>query len=289
MLRPAIVANIKQRPQSEHILHINDLTAPIFSDIEGLTIVSLEGKTDKLRARRSQEKISEYGMHNLYELSRPCAKYEVENVPYIVKSRQRLFCEVIGVDFSYFNYDVGFTDEELDFAEYFLSDKYQCVGVHLRSAEAWRDFRYVNIMKDKLRMWNIVEGLAKKIDGYVVTFDASEEYTGRLKNIVSLVEPDIRKVWVVMSKMVFGVGPDSAGVHLFGSAGVPVYGIFGPTDPGIRLQYHDAYWSPRYKKCGKQFCWYWYVRCKHNIGCLNGRTSAFYVKDIMRKMGRFLR
>lgn len=288
MLRPAIVVNIKKYPNADHILHINNSTAPMFFDIENLMVVSIEGKSIGLKQRNSRKLLDSYKEHQLYELSRPCAQYEAETVPYIIQSRQDLFCEVVDVKFNIGNYNVSFTEEEMGFAEDFLSGKEVCIGVHLRSAEQWRDFRYINIKKNELRMVVIAEELARRIDGYVILFDMDYEYNGKAKNIVSLVESNVRNVWAVMSRMLFGVGPDSAGVHMFGSTGVPVYGVFGPTDPGIRLKYHNAYWPPRYSKCNMQYCWYHWPRCKYNIGCLNYRTSRFFAKDIMRKVGRFL-
>jgi hypothetical protein len=260
----------------------------MLEDIDRLKIVPLNGKSIGLKSRESRKIFAEYGKAQLYELSRPCAGYEEQVVPYIVKSRQDLFCEEVGVEFDIGNYAVSFTDDEMDFAYNFLTGKETCIGIHLRSAEEWRDFRYVNIKKNKLRMVGIVEELAKRFDGYVVTFDMEYKYEGRRKNVVSLVEQNIRNVWAVMSQMMFGVGPDSAGVHMFGSAGVPVYGVFGPTDPGIRLKYRNAYWSPKYRVCKWQYCWYHWPRCNRNIGCLNYRTSRFFAKDIMRKMSKFL-
>jgi hypothetical protein len=214
--------------------------------------------------------------------------YETENLPYITKSRQEIFCETVGVKFSQCNYNVKFTNEELEAADNLLQKHSRCIGVHLRSAEKWRDFRYVNVAKRKIRMFNIVELLAKKFDGYIVTFDGGIKYDGRRKNVISFAEEDIRLKWAIASKMLVGIGPDSAYVHMFGSAGVPTYGIFGPTDPRIRLLYPNCYYSPRYYKCGYQYCWYLYPRCRYNIGCINSHASRFYVKDILRKMGRFM-
>ena len=288
MLRPAIVANMKKYPRKDHVLHIRSSEAPMFSDIEGLKIVPIDGKSTLLRQRSSSKELAKYGKHTLHGLSTPCSVYESENLPYIIKSRQEIFCETVGVKFNYKNYSVSFTEEELDFANDFLFGCGGCIGIHLRSAEPWRDFRYVNIKKNKIRMFNVVEMLASKFDGYIVTFDGDKKYEGKAKNVISMASEGIRLKWAVASNMLLGIGPDSAYVHMFGATNVPVYGIFGPTDPKVRLRYPNSYYSPPYKKCKSQYCWYLYPRCRHNIGCMNSRTSVFYVRDILRKMGRFI-
>ena len=123
------------------------------------------------------------------------------------------------------------------------------------------------------------------------------EYLNRV-----FVDREFVREWVGGSKAAFtvdgfqvdlkNVGPDSWGIHAFGSTEVPVYGIFGPTDPKCRMLYSEPYWSPEYRRCGKQYCWY--KPCEDKITktkrfpCINSRTSLFYYNDIKRKLGRFL-
>jgi ADP-heptose:LPS heptosyltransferase len=136
-------------------------------------------------------------------------------------------------------------------------------------------------------MWNVVDRLARKYDGYIVTFDNQLKYNGNRKNVLSFNSDNIRLVLAVMSLCKAGVGPDSFGVHGFGACGVPVYGIFGPTDPAIRLKYFNAFWSPK-SDCPYQYCWYKYHSCKTGISCLNAQTSKFYVDDFFEKLGDLL-
>ena len=63
-----------------------------------------------------------------YDLNAPCLNYELENHPFvvvnhkkllrrdkdIVLSRQEVFCNKLGVKFDMSNYDVRFTEEELE-------------------------------------------------------------------------------------------------------------------------------------------------------------------------------
>ena len=143
----------------------------------------------------------------------------------------------------------------------------------------------------KTKMWDLVEYIAKRYYGTIVTFDTEWKYEGRLKNVKSLVHKNFRYVWAVMSRMLLGIGPDSVGVHAWGSTGVPVYGLFGPTDPRVRLKYpYIAY--PDIGGCPyhNQYCWYDICRKgnKPMVYCLNRRSVRYYWKDIKRKMGRFI-
>jgi hypothetical protein len=295
MLRPTIIANIKRRPKYRHILHIFDSVAPIFDDIDGLEIVLIGGKNKRAKAVESERIIKGYGTNGSlthYRLSDPCAIYEASNCklnekPTIAKSRQEIFCEMVDVTFSIENYNVQFSLDEEVFADDFLGMDDECyIGVSLRSVDYWRDYRFAYLRKQPLKMWHLIDVIAKHHDGVVVVFDNDKIYQGGQKNVKSLVCKNIRSVWSVMSRMRFGVGVDSFGVHAFGSVGVPVYGIFGPTDPRIRMKYANAFWSPEYKLCKEQYCWYKWC---NRQPCINSRTANFYWKDIRRKMGGFLK
>lgn len=284
MLRPGIIGSIIKYPGNKHILHIFDKVADIFSDIKGLQIVPLKSYNNKFD--ESRELLANYKSYKLFELSDCDAKYEMDNLDHIVKSRQEIYCDVIGVDFSKDNYKFNFTKDEMQVALDFIGDR-QCIGVHLKSAEKWRDYRFVTIKKDQLKMWNIIDRLSKRYKGYIVVFDNNTKYIGKRKNIISFISKNIRHTLAVMSLMNIGIGPDSFGVHAFGALGIPVYGLFGPTNPAIRLKYNIAFWSPR-SNCDYQYCWYKYPQCPTGISCLNIRTSKFYVDDIYKKMSNFL-
>lgn len=289
MTRPAIIGNIKRFPGRRHIVHVHPSIAPLYADIEGLEIVAFEDK--KLENRYSQSRAKaekEYNLGNYYRLSDPCANYEIENAPYILekgqyipsgktigKSRQEIFCEVVGVKFDMSNYDVKFTPEELEFADNFLRDKPNPMAVHVYTTDKWRDYKF---------MPQLIDYIAEHWDGSIVTIAPKYRHK-RGKNIHALIESDIRKVWAVISRCRFLVGPDSFGVHASGSVGIPTYGIFGPISPQCRLQYPIAAWSPRYEHCPLQYCWY--TRCK-KLPCLNGRTAAWYWNDITRQLGEYI-
>ena len=285
MLRPAIIASIRKWPNVRHIAHLYTPIAPMFEDIDGLEIITIDGDVISDRFKNSNKLIESYSNFRQYKLTSPCYEYEVANSPYIYKSRQEIFCSIVGVDFDVDNYNVHFTNEENEFADNFLRGLGDCIGLHFDSAQLYRSYRYVTIFKNSVKIKNMAEYIAKRHKGTVITFDPIYEYQGRVKNIESMVSGNIRKVWAVMSRMKLGFAVDSFGVHGFGSTEVPTYGMFGATNPRYRLLYKKVNWAPCYEKCGRQYCWY--NPCE-SVPCLNLRFSSFYWKDSIKKMGPYI-
>lgn len=299
MVRPAIIENMRRHPNERHVLHIRPAQACMFADISGLEIVELEGGSaldgiiNLALHRKSKELYEKYSKPAVYSLSRPCAEYEMKTMPFVDKSRQEIFCDVVGVDFDMRNYRVGFFDHEMEYADVFLKGMERCIGIHAWSIDDWRNYRFTAVKKGQNKMYALAEYVAGKFDGYVVLFDHERPYYSERKNIVSLVTKNVRNMWAVMSRMILGVGIDSFGVHAMGSVGVPVYGIYGPTDPACRLKYKyvasSADWCR--KRCKRKevlqggFCWY--KPCQHQT-CINNVLPSTYWKDIKRKLGRFL-
>lgn len=201
----------------------------------------------------------------------------------ITKSRQEIFCETVGVEYSDNNYKVNFTEKEQQIANDFLGGGNGLVGIQMKSSTKTRDY-------DKME--GLVDYAASKANA-VVTFDKSFRYRGRRSNVLSFLDSNIRNVWSVISRMSLFIGPDSFGVHAAGALGIKTYGIFGPTDPLCRLRdYKNAAWSGIWKMpiirrgmkrgCGRQYCWY--KPCKQKL-CLNARTPQFYFSDAVTKLG----
>jgi len=250
MLRPALVTNIEKNPDCDHILYCTFEVIPILSDIPGLELVGIPGKNVSQRHIVAQNKISDVGYDRVYVLNNCCVSYELATMPNVDKSRQELFCDAIGVTFDANKYNVRFSESELEFADNFLANLTPpFIGIHMKPAMAWREYPYME--------W-LINRVAKDLNGTVITVDPEYRYNGRKKNVSSLISPDIREVWATMSKMNLGIGVDSWGCHAWGSTGVDVYGIFGPTDPKIFLQYPGKMaWAPLTKLCPyKKRCWY---------------------------------
>lgn len=271
MLRPAIVANMAAKPDYKHALHVWSGTSHIFDDIEGLAIVLFDGEESE-RFARSRKQL-EGKDHTLYELSASCLTKELAQQPNIKLSRQEMFCETVGVPFDVGNYRVNFFDDEKQFAKFFTCGMENPIGIHMRSSQRYRDYK---------AMESLVGCFAKSHDGIVVTIDREYRYNGKRSNVVSLAGFDYRQVWAVIAEMKLVVGPDSFGVHAAGSVGVPVYGIFGPTDPRCRLKYENVAWPGEYWRCGRQYCWY--RPCKY-WSCVNSRFPGYYWDDMVEKLG----
>ena len=198
----------------------------------------------------------------------------------ITKSRQQIFCDVVGVDLSLDNYDVKFSDEELQVAHDVIGDN-NVVGIHMRTSTHQRDYNY---------MIELVEHVASKVNA-VITLDHKWIYKGKRSNVISSIH-GIREKWAIISRLKMLIGPDSFAVHAAGAVGIPTYGIFGPTDPECRLaHYKNVAWSGKWKLptlrggpklgCGRQYCWYKTCRFR---GCLNARSPRFYWNDAISKL-----
>jgi ADP-heptose:LPS heptosyltransferase len=85
------------------------------------------------------------------------------------------------------------------------------------------------------------------------------------------------------------IGPDSSMVHIAGALGenhdVRVLGIFGPTDPGVRLRYNKAYWMEGFDRCKRQHCWYVPCRGKFCLKTLSPSKVLGRVKGILMEDG----
>lgn len=288
MIRPAIMGGMKRNTDRRHVAHLHPSVAPLLADIESLEIVSFEDKLLDNRYTQSREMGDRYNLGNYYRLSDPCACYEIDNAPYVLKgkeyipsgrtigkSRQEIFCETVGVGFDMANYDVRFTAQECDFADNFLKDKPNAMAIHLHAADKWRDYDFIE---------QFIDYAATHWDGSIITIDPKYRHK-RFKNVHALIEKNIRNVWAVIARCRVLVGPDSFGVHAAGSTGIPVYGIYGPINPQCRLQYPRAAWNPRYELCAVQYCWY--TRCKKRP-CMNARTAGWYWEDIGRQLGEYV-
>lgn len=310
MLRPAIIANMKRYPDKTHIIHSHADPACIYKDIENLIIVPIKQPFTADREvgiawRRTQSNKISYNywmIDNIYYLSSPCADYETENAPYkrvrrksksvviptgnqIYRSRQSIFCEVVGVDFDVNNYNVSFYPEELEYARSVLPDKEGVVGIQLKTSTFTRDYD---------RMSSLVDYIAKRVRLVAITdYNGREVYRGHADNVEFVGNANIRYTWAAISRLSLFVGTDSFGIHAAGSLGVPTYGIFGPTNPRCRLSHYKvAAWNDRFnlpilrrglkRGCGRQYCWY--QPCESRL-CINYYSPEYYWKDIQKKLG----
>ena len=224
MARPAITAFIAQNPEKEVYIRTSRPLDELVMDIHSSGVL-LDTPS--------------FVPMEYYNLNSPCLDYELSNHPFIVVnqkkiipsgkkiilSRQEVFCNKLGVKFDINNYNVRFTEEELDFAESYAKGLSNILLVHCNSNEISRTYKYESALLDYY---------SKHWDGYIIAIRPKQlpEYN----NMVVWGNGPLRLLWAVMSRATAFIGVDSGPIHMAGSIGIPVYGIFGPTDPSVRLK-----------------------------------------------------
>ena len=268
MLRPVIIENMKQYPKSSHIIYSKLPYGDIYKDIEGLDIININtDNKDIVGIIRSRHNEKETKVCNVYD---SCALYEHEHKK-VNKSRQDIWADEVDVKLNELNYNVRFTDTELDFADKFI-DSRNMIVLHLTSADLWRDYIYKE---------GIIDFIADNYDGYIFVMDVGYRYYGDRTNVITNPNMPIRNVWSIISKSKLLIGVDSAGVHLSGSVGVPTFGLFGPTDPKIRLRYDNVGWLDNNKLCKNKSMPCWYQPCKEKY-CLDIKPEKVWDEVIKR-------
>lgn len=262
MLRPAIIGNIKNNPNDEHILHTLGDTADIYSDIDGLQITKIFSDNLDKRYQISKNLACKYKSPIIFKLSTPCASREDIENPLIYTPRQKIYCDVVGVEFDINNYNMRFTDAESQYADDFIADKPNAIILHLDSNESWREYKYKKML---------IDYFAENWDGHILLMGVNNYKNSKYDNVHPL-NFSIRLSLAVVSKCQALVGIDSFGVHASGSCGTFTFGLFGPTNPKIRLLYKNVSWLPEYKYCKYQYCWYNGKYLCKNHWCLNTYT-----------------
>jgi ADP-heptose:LPS heptosyltransferase len=268
MCRPAINAYIAQNPEREVYIRTSRPLDDVFKDINCAGILLDPPKFE----------------YEHFDLNSPCLDYELSEHPFavvnqkklirrdhnIILSRQEVFCGVVGTKFDQSNYDVKFTEQELDFAETYTKGLSNILLVHCNSNEISRTYKYESALLDYV---------SKHWDGYVIAIRPKKD--PKINNVVVWQDGGIRQLWSVMTKSAAGIMVDSGPIHLMGAVGGVVYGIFGPIDPAIRLKYKHAYWKPINCKYTKNKpCWY--TPCK-GVYCMSRYPKEIF-RDAMTKM-----
>jgi len=255
MVRPAVNAFITQNPQTEVYIRTSKPLDEIFQDlpVAGILLDAPNFECEE------------------FDLNSPCLDYELSNHPFvvvnnkklvkrdknIVLSRQEVFCNKLGVKFDISNYNVRFTDKELEFANEYTKGLNNLLIVHCNSNEPSRNYRYEIALLDYL---------SKKWDGNILAIRPKKEPINS-KILVWGGNYSLRQLWAVMNHAKVFIGVDSGPIHMAGALGIPVYGIFGPIDPAIRLKYKRAFWKPITCKHSNNIpCWY--TPCK-GAYCMN--------------------
>jgi len=284
MINPGLTALKFQIGSDPLIVSCLDYIAPIarMNPSVDYVLPYSADEVDVHQDRKDLEVLEMFGSV-VYRLYDPCpaSKYESEFNPYymdefgrtvtthrnITKSRQEVFAKTLGVEFNIANYNMRL-DEEYDsrWSKLGVSGG-RYVVIQLRSHDIWRDYPKVT--------WLIHEmvSLGKKMDFSIVTIDSVMEVS--ITGVESVAGVELENTAAVIKNALMLIGPDSMGVHLAGAFKTPTLGLFGPTNPRIRLQYLNANWMPKHKvfnrTCPRQYCWY--TPCKYQY-CMTSLSMS---------------
>jgi len=268
MVRPAVNAFIAQNPEREVYIRTSRPLDGVFLDINCAGILLEDPKFE----------------YELFDMNAPCLNYELSHHPFIVVnqkklipsgkkillSRQEIFCDVVGVKFDQSNYNVRFTEEELQFAEDYIKGLNNILLIHCNANEPSRSYKYESALLDYV---------SKHWDGYIIAIRPKKD--PKRNNVIVWQDGSIRQLWSVMTKSTAGIMVDSGPIHLMGSIGGVVYAVFGPISPSIRLKYPHAYWKDiKCQYTHDKPCWY--TPCRGSY-CMSRYPKEIF-RDAMSKM-----
>lgn len=195
----------------------------------------------------------------------PAARVETRMAPRVTRNRIEIFASALGITAgelaeagqrpAYF-----VTSTEAEAATELLSGfrhRPKLIGVQLRSAEPYRDYRHIAALVDRL-----------SADYDLILFDAKEIVGFDRKGIFKCDRFPLRTSVALLAQCDILVGPDSSFIHFSGSLGLRALGIYGPIDGKVRTsdypncEFIDA---RRDLRC---------VPCWRNQGIMCGLTGA---------------
>lgn len=202
----------------------------------------------------------------------PCTLYESE-AKVIKKGRTQLFLEVCGYTYKGETPELRLTRLELEKSKEIKEAKGVQIGVSTTSAaygnvlDGWRDYPYP-------------EALAKSLSslGHVVWMHTEPLYSKHAEDF----KGSLRDLMIRIKSLDIMVAVDTATAHIAGALGVTVYGLFGPTDPALRIaNYPSVFWLPKYEKCGRAYCWYDPCKWRFCLQSLKPKTIQKKVKVLL--------
>lgn len=214
------------------------------------------------------------------DLNTVCSIVESREQPNVRTHRTDIWCQAAGVTPSCKKPILVLTETEREEGRAWCDQNFGPglrVGIQLRA-------------HDPTRTWPFSERMAFRLkeDGYqVCTFDIAK----RLSNdIPSPLGFNIRQVAAVVENLDAVIAPDSGLLHLAGTMGTPVLGLFGSTDPEMRMREYAGHYTIPKKliECGP--CWYTKPCLKSNdkndwVACMR-RISVDHVMNELEVMLR---
>lgn len=199
------------------------------------------------------------------DLNTACVEYEWEamNGDGIKKPRYQIWCERAGVVPSTYAPAYNLTDSDRKFANKVWSDRNltgkTVIGVGVAACDPKRSIP-IEISRQ------ICQGLEAR--GYTpVVIDA----TFNFPEFNSFNGYRISEIIALISKLDVMVTVDTGLLHMAGAVDVPIVGIFGPTDPEMRMKPYRGSATDGSKLMPCSPCWYKY-------SCLNSKNPADHLR-----------
>lgn len=214
------------------------------------------------------------------DLNTPCVDYEWEAMKNggIKKPRYQIWCEAAGVTPSTHAPVYRITKPEFDAADAYLREQgwegRRLIGVGVSSCD---NKRAAGI--GKLR--SVYDGL-REAGLFPVTVDP----TFRFPDQPGIIGKRVSELMPIISRMEAMVSVDSGLLHMAGTVGTPVVGIFGPTDYQMRMGMYlgSAIDSRKLVPCAP--CWYEYPCLRdmpsQHFRCLNKLLPGVIIEETLR-------
>ena len=215
------------------------------------------------------------------DLNVACIRGEAEDIKAsgkVLRPRTQIWCEHAGVTPSSYKPIYEITEEEKAIAQNYAErhwDHRKVIGVGVNAADPKR-----GVPINKIQA--ICDGLTAR--GYhPITVDASFSFP----HISAIVGKRVQELMPIIALMDSFVTVDSGLLHMAGTVGTPVVGLFGPTDYTMRMGEYlgSAIDSTKLVPCAP--CWYSYPCMRSpdhrdHLVCLKKITPEIVVEEAIR-------
>lgn len=183
----------------------------------------------------------------IIDLNVVCAMTETQQQPNVVDHRTDIWCRAAGVEPSCKKPILQLTADERREGRQWVEDRLGSdgvrIGVVLTAVDPARDWPFSSQFA-----WELAQR------GYkVVTID-KQKYAHQ--NIPAMLGMHIRQVAAATEWLDAVVTPDTGILHVAGTLGVPVFGIFGPTPGALRMREYAGDWIDGSLTSPCSPCWY---------------------------------
>jgi ADP-heptose:LPS heptosyltransferase len=218
------------------------------------------------------------------DLNVVCALTETAQQPHVKDHRTDIWCRAAGVAPSNRRPILHLTGSELAEGARWCEER---LGAGVRVG-------VVLTTKDPARDWPFASQFAWELQqrGYkVCSIDALKKVTDQVPAMLGM---HIRKVAAAIAHLDVVVSPDTGILHVAGTLGVPVVGLFGPTDGALRMrEYPGSYVNPTaIVDCAP--CWYLHPCRKENpkepakhYVCMRRLTKELVLHELEATLRRF--